>query len=80
MPDGWLYLTADQLAILLYVSRSKVWDWNSSGRIPAPALRIGKVVRWYRPDITDWTKRGCPSRDRWLEMRKESPDPDGGGK
>ena len=64
MLEGRLLLSAAELARLLGVSRSTVWTWHSSGKIPLP-VRIGGTTRWRRREIEAWIATGCPARARW---------------
>lgn len=55
-----LFLTADELAALLNVSKRTIWRMKILGAIP-PSVRIGRSVRWQRSTIMDWIARGCPA-------------------
>jgi len=62
-------LSADEVALLLGISRAHVWRLASSGRLPRP-VRFGRAVRWDRRNIQDWLAAGAPPRDRWEAMRR----------
>jgi excisionase family DNA binding protein len=47
------YLTPDQLAELLQVSRKTIYDWRRKGTGP-PAALIGRHLRYRRSDVTRW--------------------------
>lgn len=55
-----LFLTAEQLAQLLQVSKRTVWRMRSASQIPQP-YQIGGNVRWLREDIENWLRRACSS-------------------
>jgi excisionase family DNA binding protein len=55
-----LLLGASDLAALLSISEATLWRWLSAGKIPAPTLRQGQVVRWSRAKIEAWIEEGCP--------------------
>jgi predicted DNA-binding transcriptional regulator AlpA len=62
-------LIADcELAAMLAVSRSHVHRLRAAGRLPAP-IKLGRVTRWVRGEITEWLAAGAPSRELW-EARK----------
>jgi predicted DNA-binding transcriptional regulator AlpA len=42
---------ATELARLLGIRRSSLWDLRDSRRLPPPALHVGRVVRWRRTEI-----------------------------
>ncbi|MFH2002801.1 MAG: helix-turn-helix domain-containing protein [Planctomycetota bacterium] len=67
-----LLLTAQQVASLLGVGVSTLWSWHSAGRIPLPVRIGGKTTRWRVSEIEAWVQAGCPGRDRWLTMCKNS--------
>ena len=48
------------VAELLKCSSRHVYRLSDAGRMPAP-VRIGALVRWSLPAISDWISAGCPS-------------------
>ena len=48
----------DDVARYLSVSRRGVERLKSSGRLPKPALRIGRLPRWRPEEIREWVERG----------------------
>jgi prophage regulatory protein len=54
------FLTVEQFAKLLQVSKRTIWRLRSAGQIPQP-IQIGGGVRWRMGDIKNWIDRGCPS-------------------
>lgn len=72
-------LKAERVGEYLDISKAEVWKWLASGFLPDPVLRHGRVVRWSRQEIRRWFESGCPSRERWIEIRRawtdwDSPD------
>ena len=45
-------LTADDVAGLLGVKRSTVYELTRSGRLPA--VKVGRAIRFLRPDLEAW--------------------------
>ncbi len=54
------FLTVEQFAKLLQVSKRTVWRLQSAGQVPQP-IQIGGGVRWRMEDVKNWIDRGCPS-------------------
>ena len=50
-------LTADQVAALLAVPRSSVYDYARRRHQPLPAITIGRHKRFLRADIERWATR-----------------------
>ena len=59
-----LLLDADALARQLSVSRSGLYQWLASGRIPSP-VKLGRRALWRVEEIRRWVNAGCPPRARW---------------
>lgn len=57
-------LTAEQLAALLQTSVRSIRRWQDSGRLPAPVHLPGRLLRWWRSEILDWLRVGCPARGK----------------
>lgn len=57
-----------QAAAMLGISRSKIWELNSSGKLPRP-VKLGHAVRWRRRELQNWIDADCPSRQQWEAMR-----------
>jgi excisionase family DNA binding protein len=52
------FLSPEQVAELLGVSRVTVYRWRRQGELPEP-IRIGGSIRWHRPTLRDiLTKKG----------------------
>lgn len=78
-------MTVDQLAALLQVPRSTLWNWRYRGEGP-PAIKVGKHVRWIRSDVNAWldtcrdarscpraTSEGNPTNDRAVQHTRIRP-------
>lgn len=72
-PAAVLLVDAGAAAALCGVSRATWFAWHSAGRIPLPALRAGRVVRWSAAELAAWISAGCPARDRWQAERGGRP-------
>lgn len=55
-----LFLTADELAALLSVSKRTIWRMKVLGTLPQ-AVQIGRSIRWRRSAVLAWIERGCPA-------------------
>ncbi len=52
-PD--VFLTLAQTAELMNISEQTFKNWRSSQRVPTPpALRLGGLLRWHKPDVIAW--------------------------
>jgi excisionase family DNA binding protein len=47
-------LTADEVAQLLAVPRSSVYEYARRQHAPLPGLRIGRHLRFHRSDVELW--------------------------
>lgn len=56
-------LNVKDLSARLRISTRQVWKLLAAGRLPKP-VRLLRSVRWRLPDIDEWVRLGCPSRDR----------------
>lgn len=63
-----LALTADEVAMLLNVSRRHVAALHATDRLPQP-IRLGRAVRWRADELRAWLAAGAPSRDRWEALK-----------
>ena len=66
--DSALLLDAEDVGLLLGISRSMVLKLNASGQLPLP-VRLGRCARWRRRELTEWVDAGCPSRAQWQQTR-----------
>lgn len=64
-------LLAKQAAATLGVSERHLWSLHSRGLVPMP-VRLGRSVRWRRQELSDWMGAGCPSRDKWEQLKAVS--------
>jgi len=65
-----LLLSAVKTAELLGIGRTSLYALHSSGRLPMP-VRLNHRVLWCRAELEDWTKAGCPDRERWELIKKQ---------
>lgn len=57
------------VAGLLSIGLTTAKEWNEGGKLPAPVIRRGRVVRWARSEIVAWLQSGAPSRAMWNQIR-----------
>ena len=59
-------LTADEVACLLRVPRSSVYDYARRRHRPLPSVAVGRHARFYRGDVELWlaAQRGARSGSR----------------
>lgn len=53
-------ISAEQLALMLGISKRTLWRLRSAGRLPQ-SVRLGGSVRWPRDLICAWIEDGCPT-------------------
>lgn len=63
-----LLISADEVAQLLSLSTSALYQFLSAGRLPEP-VRLGRCVRWNLEELRAWVNAGCPPRHRWEAVR-----------
>ncbi len=61
-------LRASEAAAACGVSPRTWRRWCSAALVPRP-VRIAKVARWVAGELRAWSLAGCPSRERWEEVR-----------
>ncbi len=49
-------MTADQVAVLLAVPRSSVYEYARRIQRPLPSIRIGRHRRFLRSDVLTWVR------------------------
>ena len=49
-----LYLSVDQVAARLGVSRDTIWRWKRNGSFPKAMKLSGRTTRWRLSDIEAW--------------------------
>lgn len=63
-------VAAVEAAALFGVSRATWFKWDRAGRIPMPIIRSGRLVLWSVAELQAWVAADCPSRERWILLRK----------
>ena len=58
-------LSAEQAAALLGIGERSFRERYTDGRVPAPALRDARTIRWSRRELIVWTCHGCPPGEQW---------------
>ncbi len=59
-----LLVNARDVATLLGISRSQVFELRKAGYLPLP-VELDGSVRWRVRELEDWLLAGCPMRDDW---------------
>jgi len=57
------------LAVLLNVSPKSIRRLNDSGKLPA-SIKLGRLRRWFRPEVEEWLRAGAPPRREWAALWK----------
>lgn len=67
LPGDDEFLTGDQVARMLKVSRATVFRLLASGRLPR-GRKLGRCRRWSRREIEAWMAHDCPPADQWEQI------------
>jgi len=59
-----LLLSAEELAVILSISKRSLWRLRSAGQLPR-AVQLGGSTRWRRLEVEAWITAGCPSLTEW---------------
>jgi predicted DNA-binding transcriptional regulator AlpA len=62
-------LNAKQLATILSIGRTKVYELKSAGRLPR-CIKLDGCVRWRAADIDLWLQSGCPAIDKIGKLKE----------
>jgi predicted DNA-binding transcriptional regulator AlpA len=60
------------VAELLSISKTTAKAWEADGRLPAPVIHIGRVLRWNRLELLAWLAAGAPGRILWNQIKEAS--------
>ena len=58
----------EALAAVLCISTDVLDRWDSSGKVPQPAVLSGMKF-WNAAEIQHWVDAGMPDRASWAEMK-----------
>jgi predicted DNA-binding transcriptional regulator AlpA len=58
-----------EFAAILKLGRTRIFEMKASGQLPR-CLKIGRSVRWRLSDVNEWIQAGCPSLERFEQIRK----------
>lgn len=61
-------LNAEQLSVLMSVSKSHLLALDKAGKLPQ-AVSLGKSRRWITSEVKAFCDAGCPSRIEWQRLR-----------
>jgi predicted DNA-binding transcriptional regulator AlpA len=64
-----LLLGAEEVAALLGIGKTLLYELDSAARIPAP-LKLGNRCVWAISELRAWVAAGCPDRQRWQTIRR----------
>lgn len=67
-PASPLLLSAKEASKMLSIGRTLFYGLHSSARIPEP-VRLGNRTLWNRSELEQWTNCGCPSREKWNQIK-----------
>ena len=62
-----------EMAEMLECGISALWHRASCGVIPPPSRAPGRKPFWNRRDIEAWFEAGCPTAERWTELKGKFP-------
>ncbi len=62
-------VTAKQVAEMLQIGVTTVYELKSAGKIPASLSTLGRTNRWVRKEILDWIDAGSPNRQKWEAIK-----------
>jgi len=60
------FLTLDEAAQLLAVSKQTIYGWTSGRRIPF--RKVGRLLRFDRAELENWTRRGVVGKKNDLDQ------------
>jgi len=61
-------LSAAEAAAALGVSRTTWYALYSAGKTPL-GIKLNRCHRWSAEELRDWTRAGCPARQKWEFMK-----------
>ncbi|MBN2183151.1 MAG: helix-turn-helix domain-containing protein [Sedimentisphaerales bacterium] len=65
-----LLLSFAEASDLLNISRTLLYGMHSDGRLGPIPHKIGRRSLLCRKEIEKWVDAGMPTREKWLEMRR----------
>ena len=67
-----LLISICQTAKLLGISRSKLYQLLSTGRLGPRPIKLDSKTLFVRAELEAWTAAGCPPREQWQSQRQAS--------
>jgi predicted DNA-binding transcriptional regulator AlpA len=64
-----LAVNAAGVGRLLCISRAKVFELHSRGRLPLPVRLGGRCPRWIVSELHEWLKAGAPHIEVWEKCK-----------
>lgn len=69
LPEQRLLWSASELAVVLGLSRSKIFELISQGSLPA-SFKLGGARKWRRADILKWIELSCPCMEKFNQLTR----------
>lgn len=67
-----LLISVEEAAHLLSLDRATVYAMMSSSRLGVLPIKLNRRTLFNRKELEAWTDAGCPTRDRWQEIKSTS--------
>lgn len=58
-----VFVSAETVAARCEVGVAKVREWSQRGKIPAPAVNDGQIIRWHWPSVEEALAGNAEARD-----------------
>lgn len=65
-----MLVSIEQVAGMLSVSESHLFDLKRSGDFGPEPVRLGRSVRYLIADVMAWAAAGCPSYAKWKSIKQ----------
>lgn len=65
-----LLLSAKQVAAVLNIGESTIWDLHARGLLPLP-IKLSRRTLWSAEELRDFVRAGCPNRQKWLVIKPQ---------
>ena len=70
IPEMPALIKAESAAKLCEVSLRTWRRLEAEGNVPIPVHVGGRIKRYSRSEVLAWVESGCPSRDKWKNIRE----------
>lgn len=65
-----LLVSASDVADILGIGKTLLWEMNSAGRLPRP-IKLKRKTLWKLSELERWVEADCPPRDQWERIKVE---------